>query len=181
MNNAPVTDLMRQASIKTDNHLMDFYGSSWQDFPDTGRSTGANIIFYEGGPIDHDTHVPLPVAQSSAESEYNAACTTGMALAHFSMLINEFLNKDPYIVPKEAPRIVLDSKFDMFMDNNGKDTKHTRHIAMRMYVVMNGENCNIHKIDWCEVGLQLADIATKNVSEPYLTPSMEYIKLILDN
>ena len=37
---------------------MAFYDSSWQDFPDTGISTGAYIIFYEGGPIDHVTHVP---------------------------------------------------------------------------------------------------------------------------
>ena len=29
MNDAPVTDLLRQASIKTENHLMDFYDSSW--------------------------------------------------------------------------------------------------------------------------------------------------------
>ena len=27
----------------------------------------------------------------------------------------------------------------------------------------------MHKIDWCEGGLQLADIGTKNVSEPDLT------------
>ena len=40
---------------------------------------GAYIIFYQGGPIDHGTHVPGPVAQSSAEIEYNAACTAGMA------------------------------------------------------------------------------------------------------
>ena len=45
---------------------MAFSDSSWQDFPDTGRSTGAYMIFYQGGPIDHGTHVPGPVAQSSA-------------------------------------------------------------------------------------------------------------------
>ena len=66
MNYAPVTDLLRQANIKTKNHLMDFSDSSWQDFPDTGRSTGAYIILYQGGTIDHVTHVPGPVAQSSA-------------------------------------------------------------------------------------------------------------------
>ena len=88
LNDAPVTDLSRQASIKTKNHLMDFFYSSWQDFPDTGRSKGAYIIFYQGGPIGHGTHVPGPVAQSSAESEYNAACTAGMALAHFRTLIH---------------------------------------------------------------------------------------------
>ena len=66
MNDVLVTDLLRQASIKTENHLMGFSGYSWQDCPDTGRSTGAYIIFYQGGPIDHGTHVPVPVPQSSA-------------------------------------------------------------------------------------------------------------------
>ena len=89
------------------------------------RSTGAYIIFYHGEPIDHGTHVPGPVAQSSAESEYNAACTAGMALAHFRTLINELLNEDPDMVPKETTLIVLDSKSAMCMANNGKDTKHT--------------------------------------------------------
>ena len=54
---------------------MDFSDSSWQYCPDTGRSTGGYIIFYQGGRIYHVTHVPGPVAQSSAESEYNATCT----------------------------------------------------------------------------------------------------------
>ena len=100
LNDAPVTDILRQANLKTRNHLMTFSDSSWQDFPDTGRSTGAYIIFYQGGPIDHDTNVPVPVAQSSAESEYNTACTVGMALAHFRILVHELLNEDPYMVPK---------------------------------------------------------------------------------
>ena len=63
MNNAPVSDLLRQSSIKTDNQLMDFSDSSSNDFPDTGRSTGAYIIFYQGDPIEHVTHVPGLVAQ----------------------------------------------------------------------------------------------------------------------
>ena len=89
LNDAPVTDLLKLASIETKNHLMAFSDYSGQDFPETGRSTGAYIIFYQGGPIDHGTHVPGPVAQSSSESEYNAACTAGMALAHFMKLIHE--------------------------------------------------------------------------------------------
>ena len=95
MNDAPVTDLLRQASLKTKNHLMNFSDSSQQDCPDTGRSTGAYIIFDKGGPIDHGTHVPGPVAQSSAEIEYNAACTAGMDLVHFRMLVHKLLNEDP--------------------------------------------------------------------------------------
>ena len=69
----------------------------------------------------------------------------------------------------------------MCMDKNGKYTKHTRHIASRMHFLSNGEKCKMHKIDWCEGGLQLADIATKNVGEPDLTPRMKYILVIIDN
>ena len=105
---------------------MAFSGSSWQDCPDTVRSTGAYIIFYQGGKIDHGTHVPGPVYQSSAESEYNEACTAGMALENLIILIHELQNKDTDIVTEEAPLIVLDSKSDICMANNGKDTKHTR-------------------------------------------------------
>ena len=79
---------------------MDFSNPSWQDCPDTGKSTRAYIIFYQGVPIDHGTYVSEPVSQSSAESEYNAACTSGTALAHFSILIHELLNKDLDKVPE---------------------------------------------------------------------------------
>ena len=104
-----------------------------------------------------------------------------MALAHFRMLVHELLNEDPDMVPKEAPLIVLDSKSDMCMDKNGRDIKHTRHIARRMHFVRNGEKCKMHKIDCCEGGLQLADISTKNGSELHLTPKMKYIMVIIEN
>ena len=93
-----------------------------------------------------------------------------MALARFRMLIHELLNKDPDMVPRGSSLIVLDSKSAMCMANNGKDTKHTRHIASRMHFVRNREKCKMQKIDWCEGGLQLSDIGTKNVSEPGITP-----------
>ena len=72
------------------------------------------------------------------------------------------------MVPEEYPLIVLDSRYAMCIANNCRDTKHTRHIARRINFVRNGEKCKMHKIDWCEGGLQLADIGTKNVSEPDL-------------
>ena len=85
------------------------------------------------------------------------------------------------MVPKEALLIVLDSKYAMGMAKNGKDTKHTRHIARIMHFLRNGEKCKMHKIDWCEGGLKLADIGTKNVSEPDLIPRMKYIMVRLEN
>ena len=66
------------------------------------------------------------------------------------------------------------------MDKNVNDTKHTRNITIRVNFVRNGEKCKIHKIDWCEGGLKLADIATKNVGENDLIPRMKYIMVRLD-
>ena len=99
MNDAPLSDLLRIVSVKTENQLMAFSDSIWHDLPYIAKSTGAYIIFDKGGPIDHGTHVTEPFAQSISESGYNAACTAGIYLSHFRMSIHEFLNKDPHIVP----------------------------------------------------------------------------------
>ena len=104
-----------------------------------------------------------------------------MALSHFRMSIYEFLIKYPDIFPKEAPLIVLSIKSDMFLANNGQDTKHIRNIARIIHFVRNEEICEMHQIDWCEGGLKLAEIATKNVGDNYLTPWMKYIMVRLDN
>ena len=104
-----------------------------------------------------------------------------MALAHFRLLIYELFNKDQDIVPEKDLLIVLDNNSAMCMDNNGKNTEHTRHIARRMVFLRNGEKCKMHKINWCEGGMQLEVIGTNNVSEPDLTPRMKYIILRLDN
>ena len=85
------------------------------------------------------------------------------------------------IVPEEAPLIVLDGKSAMCMSKNGKDTKQTRHIARIMHFVRNGEKCKMQKIDWCEGGMQLADISTNNLSEPDITPMIKYIMIRLEN
>ena len=67
------------------------------------------------------------------------------------------------------------------MAKNGKDTKNTRRIASIMHLVRNVEKFKMHNIDWCEGGMKLADIGTKNLSEPDLTPMMKYIIVRLDN
>ena len=51
------------------------------------------------------------------------------------------------------------------MANNGKDTKHTRHIARIMHILRNGEDCNFHKTLQCEGGLKLVDIGAMNGRE----------------
>ena len=39
----------------------------------------------------------------------------------------------------------------------------------------------MYKIDWCEGGLQLADIATNNYGENDLNTKMKYIMVRLEN
>ena len=53
MEDATLSDLLIKANIKTENQLIVFSDPSWQDCPDTGRSTGVYILFYQGGPIYH--------------------------------------------------------------------------------------------------------------------------------
>ena len=38
----------------------------------------------------------------------------------------------------------------------------------------------MHKNDWCDGGLKLADIGTNNVGEPDLTPMMKYTMVTLE-
>ena len=71
----------------------------------------AHIFFYyQGGPTDHCTHVPGPVAQPSAESEYKSGFTVGMAISQWSILTNWLLNKYTDVVPEQAHIIILDGK-----------------------------------------------------------------------
>ena len=69
----------------------------------------------------------------------------------------------------------------MCMPKNGNYNKNTRHIARRINFVRNGEKCKMNKINWCEGGIKLAEIATKNFGEHDLTPSMKYIIVRIDN
>ena len=180
LRDAPLSDLLRNANISTTSPLIAFSDSSWQDCPDTGRSTGMYIIFYMAGPVDHSTHVPSPVAQSSAESEYNLACTGGMALAHFRMLNTELEGEDPDQKPSDPPPLVLDSRAGVDMSKNGKDSKQTRHIARRMHFVRNGEAEGYHRTTWIEGDMQLADIGTKNVRPDELQPRLSYLMVKVD-
>ena len=60
-----------------------------------------------------------------------------MDLAHFRMLIHDFLGKYPDKVLEEAVLIVLGRKSSICMSKNDKDTKHTRHIPRRVHFVRN--------------------------------------------
>ena len=88
--------------------------------------------------------------------------------------------KDTHLVPDQAPFVILYIKVDVCMSKIGNNIKHTRHVSRRMYFVINGEEWNLHKTVLCEVGLQLADIVTKNVREDEFNTRLIYNMVILD-
>ena len=88
-----------------------------------------------------------------------------LALAHFNMLNNEFLNKDTYVFPEKAPLFILVSTSSICMPKNDNNTKHTRHIDRNIHFMRNGTEWNLQKTVWCEVGMQLEDIGTENFRE----------------
>ena len=85
------------------------------------------------------------------------------------------------MIPEHAPLIILDRKSAVCMSKNGKDTKHTRHTSRIMHFVRNGKECNLHTAVWCEGGMQLADIRTKNVREYEFNPRLGYTMVKLYN
>ena len=91
------------------------------------------------------------------------------------------MNKDPDIVIEEAPLIILDNKYDVYMANNGKDIKNNSHIYRIVHFVRSGEKWKSHRIDWFEGGLKLTYITTNNVGENYSKPRMKYIMVSIDN
>ena len=43
------------------------------------------------------------------------------------------------------------------------------------------ENANLHKTVWCEVGIKLEDIGTRNVRDDELNPRLEYSMVRLEH
>ena len=138
-------------------------------------------MFYQGLPICNCTHVPGPLSKSNSESDYNVVCTAGMDIAYFRMINNELFNKDIDVITEQAPLIILYIKSYICIDNNVKDTKHTRHIFKIMHFVKNNEELSLHKIVWYDGVLQLEDIGTKNVKEYGFNTRLGYAMVRLDN
>ena len=159
---APVSRLLFENDIPPNHPLIAYSDSSWQDCPDTGRSTGGYVLFMQGGVVDAASCLPDPVALSSAEAEYNTCCVAGTAANACAMLIQEMLGNDPD-KPLGVP-LLLDNKAAISMGNSFRDTKHNRHVLRRYhYTRWMVENGRVILI-WIPGQVKLADPCTKNLS-----------------
>jgi hypothetical protein len=159
---APVSRLMFEYGVDPTVPLVTYSDSSWQDCPDTGRSTGGYLIFMQGGVVDAASSVPDPVALSSAEAEYNMCCVASTATNACAMLVQELHGHAPD-TPLGVP-VLLDNKSAISIGESVRDTKRGRHILRRMHytrwMVVSGRIILI----WVPGSVQLSDALTKCLS-----------------
>ncbi len=135
-NSPPIYQVVKQCDPKFDfaaHPILLFTDSSWQDCPDTSRSTGAYILYVYGSLVDASSFVPNPVALSSAEAEYNACSFAIMASMFSKQVFNTFKSRNP-----DSPvtiAVFVDSSSAIAMINNDRDTKRTRHIQRCVHFV----------------------------------------------
>lgn len=176
MKESPVNNLVKKHILKTSDIIV-FTDGAWQDCPDTGRSTTGFLIYYQGGVIEANSSLQVPVAMSSCEAEVMASCSGCMAAAHIHMLLYDmkYLGTKDYNCTKPAlpdpPTIIMvDNQAAVQMSLNDKLTKHTRHISRRFHYVTQGAKKNLHKLEWCPGEDMLADIMTKSTDPSKTSP-----------
>jgi hypothetical protein len=110
--------------------------SSFDDCPDTHRSTGGYVIHWQGGVVEGASVMPPIISTSVGEAEYCTGAIACMAMAHHRKVFNEFRGCDA-----DQPLTValgMDSKAAMDIANSPRETRRTKHIARRF-----------HYIRWC--------------------------------
>ena len=161
----PIYDLVKQVlpDFDPDDHpILLFSDSSWQDCIDSSRSTGCYIAYIYGSFVDGASFVPVPIALSSAEAEYNAAAFSITAAIHLKQVLNGLSNRDP-----DTPITFLtfvDSTSAIAMMNNEKDSRHTRHIARRVHFVRQARAQSVFIPNKIPGEQNPADIGTKSLS-----------------
>ena len=166
LSDSPVYEILKANKIES-TELIGFTDSSWQDCPDTGRSTCGFKVFCQGGVIEAQSTMPVPVALSSAEAEYMGACNCGAMLSHLRELIYEFrlLGSNEYEIDGvfgNTPSILLiDNQATVRMSENYRVTAKNRHIGRRWHFVRRGVQGNLFKLIWIKAADQLADDTTK--------------------
>ena len=154
--------MIKEQGHNKDNHnALLFTDSSFQDCPDTSRSTGCYACYLQGGAVDIQSFVPLPVAMSSAEAEYNAAAQGTMAMRHLMQIWNEGMGQEPDKTPHEPIPLFCDSTSAIAMIESSKGTKLTRHIQRRYHYVR--QACSEKFIEPLKINGESnpADIGTK--------------------
>jgi hypothetical protein len=158
VNESPVHKICTKHKVPF-TELIGFSDSSWQDCPDTGRSTAGYKVFIKGNVIDADSSMPVPVAFSSAEAEYMGACNLGAIISHLRELLYEFeyLGTEQY----EIDGIFGETPSMKSMSKNYKVTSKNRHVGRRWHFLRRGTIAKMFQLLWVPDEDQLAVNLTK--------------------
>ena len=177
----PIYDICRLNRIPYSDIIV-FSDASWQDCPDTGRSTVGYLIFHNGALIEANSTMPTPVAMSTSEAEYLAACSAAMATAHIRMLLYDMTylgtkqwRESTQRLPTTPSILMIDNEATVQIAKNGKLTRKTRHIERRFHFVRQGQQDGTHQLHWITCESQLADILTKTQTASKINPHLTKI------
>ena len=163
---SPVYDICNRNKIEISD-IIGFSDSSWQDCPDSGRSTCGYKVFVQGGLVDAQSTMPIPVALSSAEAEYMGACNLGTMVCHLRELKYEFENlgspnyKLDGMTSSSPSILLIDNQATVRMSKNYKITSKNRHVGRRWHFVRRGVKDKLFNLKWIPGCDQLADDCTK--------------------
>jgi hypothetical protein len=163
MKKAPLSRLLKEipGAEKFDPMFFVFADSAHAD-NDEGRSTACDIQLFQGGIVDHNSWVPQPIPQSTAESENNCySAAVARALFTMKAIRKVLFNSEdaPYTIP-----ICVDSTAALAMNVSENPTRKTRHIISRFWFGRQAYQQGL--VDYLKVDgntQQIADMGTKNL------------------
>ena len=159
---SPLHETLKQIDQNAVHPLVGFQNSSWQDCPDTGRSTGSYINYVQGGAADFLSFLLAPVAVSSAESENNAGAVPSMAMSHLRMLWNEINDLDPDITWTPPIQMYCDNTGAVALANSEKDSKAQRHVKRRLFCMRQMRRESKMSYNFIESKYMSVNCSTKN-------------------
>ena len=112
----------------------------WNDCKDTGRGTCRNCSIIQGVPVDHSSHLQIPVAMSSGDAEYKSATTAWMRVSLLQMLLYDlkYLYTSVYAWDKlnqDPTEIIIDNGAAICMTQCSKDTAGNMHDARHFFIM----------------------------------------------
>jgi hypothetical protein len=110
-----------------------FSDASFQDCPDSGRSTGGYLIFMKGAVVDATSRMPQLVAWSTYDAEYCVGALATMGAFYLRKVYNELHGIDPdyqLTIP-----IGIDSQSAIDTAISYKETQRTRHFSRRFHFI----------------------------------------------
>ena len=123
------------------------------------------------GPVDHNSHLLIPVAMSSGEAKYISAAAACMRASHLWMFTYDlkYLGTPKYDgdnLDYEPAKIIIDNEAAICMAKYNKDTARKRHVVQRFHYVVQGTALKEHMFEWIGTKFQLADILIKVGNRP---------------